>query len=44
MTELAMPSSIAAEMPKGFSLCMVKAIMSGRGDEIIDPVKTNPWC
>jgi pyruvate dehydrogenase (quinone) len=42
-TELAMPPSITIEMAKGFSLYMVKAIMSGRGDEIIDLAKTNLW-
>jgi len=42
-SELAMPPSITIEMAKGFTLYMVKAIMSGRGDEIIDLVKTNLW-
>src|SRR5208337_3813513 len=42
-TELAMPPSITVEMAKGFSLYMVKAIMSGRTDEIIDLAKTNLW-
>ena len=42
-TELAMPPSITAEMAKGFTLYMVKAIMSGRGDEIVDLAKTNLW-
>jgi pyruvate dehydrogenase (quinone) len=42
-TELAMPPSINIEMAKGFSLYMVKAIMSGRTDEIIDLAKTNLW-
>jgi pyruvate dehydrogenase (quinone) len=42
-TELAMPPSITAEMAKGFTLYMVRAIMSGRGDEIIDLAKTNLW-
>jgi len=30
-------------MAKGFLLFMVRAIMSGRGDEIIDLAKTNLW-
>jgi pyruvate dehydrogenase (quinone) len=30
-------------MAKGFSLYMVKAVMSGRGDEIIDLAQTNLW-
>jgi pyruvate dehydrogenase (quinone) len=42
-TELAMPPSITFEMAKGFSLYMVKAIMNGRADEIIDLAKTNLW-
>ena len=31
-----MPPSITLEMAKGFTLYMVKALISGRGDEIID--------
>ena len=42
-TELAMPPSITVEMAKGFTLYMVKAVMSGRADEIIDLAKTNLW-
>jgi pyruvate dehydrogenase (quinone) len=42
-TELAMPPSITAEMAKGFTLYMVKAILSGRGDEVIDLARTNLW-
>jgi pyruvate dehydrogenase (quinone) len=42
-TELAMPPSITLEMAKGFTLYMVKAVISGRGDEIIDLAKTNLW-
>ena len=42
-TELAMPPSITVEMAKGFTLYMVKAIISGRADEIIDLAKTNLW-
>jgi pyruvate dehydrogenase (quinone) len=42
-TELAMPPSITAEMAKGFTLYMVKAVMSGRGDEVIDLARTNLW-
>jgi pyruvate dehydrogenase (quinone) len=41
--ELAMPPSITLEMAKGFSLFMVKAVLSGRGDEIVDLAKTNLW-
>jgi pyruvate dehydrogenase (quinone) len=42
-TELAMPPSITTEMAKGFSLYMVKAIMSGKGDEVIDLARSNLW-
>ncbi len=42
-TELAMPPAITAEMAKGFSLYMVKAIFNGRADEVIDLAKTNIW-
>jgi pyruvate dehydrogenase (quinone) len=42
-TELAMPPSITLEMAKGFTLYMLKAVISGRGDEIIDLAKTNLW-
>jgi pyruvate dehydrogenase (quinone) len=41
--ELAMPPSITVEMAKGFSLFMLKAVMSGRGDELVDLAKTNLW-
>lgn len=42
-TELPIPPSINLEMAKGFSLYMVKAVMSGRGDELLDLAKTNLW-
>jgi pyruvate dehydrogenase (quinone) len=42
-TELVMPPSLTLEMTKGFSLYMVKAIINGRGDEILDLAKTNLW-
>jgi pyruvate dehydrogenase (quinone) len=42
-TELAMPPSITLEMAKGFSLYMVKAILNGRSDEIIDLARSNLW-
>ena len=34
--ELAMPPKVTAEMAKGFTLYMLKAVMSGRGDEIVE--------
>jgi pyruvate dehydrogenase (quinone) len=42
-TELAMPPSITAEMAKGFTLYMVKAVMDGRAVELIDLARTNLW-
>jgi pyruvate dehydrogenase (quinone) len=30
-------------MAKGFTLFMVKAVLSGRGDEVVDLAKTNLW-
>jgi pyruvate dehydrogenase (quinone) len=39
--ELAMPPSIELNQMMGFSLYMVKAVLNGRGDELIDLVKTN---
>ncbi len=39
--ELAMPPAIKLEQAKGFSLYMLKAIISGRGDEIIELARTN---
>jgi pyruvate dehydrogenase (quinone) len=42
-TELAMPPAVTVEMAKGFTLYMVKAVMSGRGDELIDLARTNLW-
>jgi pyruvate dehydrogenase (quinone) len=42
-TELAMPPSITVAMAKGFTLYMVKAVISGRADEVIDLARTNLW-
>ena len=39
--ELAMPPKIELEQAKGFSLYMMRAILNGRGDEIVDLVQTN---
>ncbi len=39
--ELAMPPTITLEQMTGFSLFMLKAVLSGRGDEIIDLAKVN---
>ncbi|SQA96413.1 Pyruvate dehydrogenase [ubiquinone] [Cedecea neteri] len=39
--ELAIPPQIKLEQAKGFSLYMLRAIISGRGDEVIELAKTN---
>jgi len=39
--ELSMPPTITYEQAKGFSLFMMKAVLSGRGDEVIDLAKVN---
>ena len=39
--ELAMPPTISLEQVTGFSLFMLKAVLSGRGDELIDLAKIN---
>ena len=39
--ELSMPPTITAEEVKGFSLWVLRAVMNGRGDEVLDLAKTN---
>jgi pyruvate dehydrogenase (quinone) len=39
--ELSMPPTISAEQALGFSLYMIRAVMNGRGDEVIDLARTN---
>ena len=39
--ELAMPPSINLAQIKGFTLYMIKAVLNGRGDEVVDLAKTN---
>ncbi|HEX3573418.1 MAG TPA: thiamine pyrophosphate-dependent enzyme, partial [Rhodopila sp.] len=39
--ELAMPPKVTTEMAKGFTLYMLKAVLSGRGDEIVELARTN---
>lgn len=39
--ELSMPPTITAEEAKGFSLFALKAVLSGRGEEILDLAKIN---
>jgi pyruvate dehydrogenase (quinone) len=39
--ELAMPPTITLEQIKGFTLYMIKAVVNGKGDEVVDLAKTN---
>lgn len=39
--ELSMPPTISLEQAKGFGLWMLRAVMSGRGDEVVDLAKQN---
>jgi pyruvate dehydrogenase (quinone) len=39
--ELAMPPKITAEMAKGFTLYMLKAVMNGRGDQVVELARAN---
>src|SRR5256886_4076711 len=39
--ELAMPPTISLEQVTGFSLFLLKTVLSGRGDELIDLAKIN---
>src|SRR5258705_2517629 len=41
--ELAIPPKITTEMAKGFTLYMVKAVLNGRADEVLDLAATNLW-
>jgi pyruvate dehydrogenase (quinone) len=38
---LAMPPTIDKDQMIGFTLYMIKAVLNGRGDEIIDLARTN---
>lgn len=40
-SELSMPPTIGVEQVRGFSLWMLRAVMSGRGDQVIDLARTN---
>ena len=42
-TVLAIPPAITAEMAKGFTLYMVKAVFNGRGDDLVDLARSNLW-
>jgi pyruvate dehydrogenase (quinone) len=39
--ELSMPPTIGLDQAWGFSLYMIRAVLNGRGDEVIDLAKTN---
>jgi pyruvate dehydrogenase (quinone) len=39
--ELSMPPKIDGQQVKGFSLYVLRAVMSGRGDSVLDLAKTN---
>jgi pyruvate dehydrogenase (quinone) len=39
--ELAMPPKVTAEMAKGFTLYMLKAVLNGRADEIVELARSN---
>jgi pyruvate dehydrogenase (quinone) len=39
--ELAMPPKVTAGMAKGFTLYMLKAVMNGRGDEVVELARSN---
>jgi len=42
-TELAIPPAITVEMAKGFSLYMLRAVMSGQTDAVIELARSNLW-
>ena len=39
--ELSMPPTITVEQAKGFGLYLLHAVLSGRGDEVLDLAETN---
>jgi pyruvate dehydrogenase (quinone) len=39
--ELAMPPKVTAEMAKGFTLYMLKAVLNGRTDKIVELARSN---
>jgi pyruvate dehydrogenase (quinone) len=41
--ELAMPPKATAEMAKGFTLYMLKAVFGGRAEDLVDLARTNLW-
>jgi|HubBroStandDraft_1064217.scaffolds.fasta_scaffold392557_2 hypothetical protein len=41
--QLAMPQAITVEMAKSFFLYLVKVVLNGLTDEVIDLARTNLW-
>jgi pyruvate dehydrogenase (quinone) len=41
--ELAIPPTIQFDQAKGFTLYMVKAVLNGHGDKVLDLARTNLW-
>ena len=41
--ELSMPPKIELEQAKGFTLYMIKAVLNGKGNEIVDLAVSNLW-
>ena len=39
--ELTVPPNISLEQIKGFTLYMIRAVLNGKGDEVVDLAKTN---
>jgi pyruvate dehydrogenase (quinone) len=42
-SELVMPPAITVEMAKGFSLYMLRAVMNGQADQVVDLAESNLW-
>jgi pyruvate dehydrogenase (quinone) len=42
-SELAMPPAVTAKMAEGFTFYRLRAVMSSRGDELLDLTRTNLW-
>jgi pyruvate dehydrogenase (quinone) len=41
--ELSLPPKTTMEQAKGFGIYLAKAIVNGRGDEIVELARTNLW-
>jgi pyruvate dehydrogenase (quinone) len=41
--ELAIPPKVTTDMAKGFTLYMIKAVINGRTDEVLDLARSNLW-